>query len=46
MPDEQGDAPVASWKRMEVMQPVLSESAQAEVAEAGGTIDAEEYARR
>jgi len=25
---------------------VLSESAQAEVAEAGGTIDAEEYARR
>ena len=46
VPDANGDAPVAAWKRMDVMQPVLSESAQAEVAEAGGTIDAEEYARR
>lgn len=46
VPDEQGDAPIASWKRIDMMQPVLSEEVQAEVEATGGTIDAAEYARR
>ena len=46
VPDEQGDAPLASWKRIDLMQPVLSEAVQAEVEATGGTIDGAEYARR
>ena len=46
VPDEHGRAPVAGWKKIDMLQPALSERARALVEADGGTITAEEYARR
>ena len=46
VPDADGNAPMASWKRIDAMQPALSDEVRAEVEAAGGTIDHAEYARR
>ena len=43
VPNDDGNAPVAPWKRIEGMAPLLSEEDQAAVA-AAGTITAERYA--
>lgn len=44
VPDEQGKAPVAAWKRIDALQPALPTRDQARVA-AVGTITGEEYGR-
>jgi len=44
VPDTEGRAPVAPWKRIDFVQDSLPEADRAEVAAAGGTISRERYA--
>lgn len=44
VPDGKGEQPVASWKRIEGMQAVLSPQDQQRAEEAGGLISPQEYA--
>ncbi|WP_040492425.1 pyridoxamine 5'-phosphate oxidase family protein [Ilumatobacter nonamiensis] len=46
VPDADGAQPYPAWKRMDLIQPVLSDRDQGRAAAAGGEIDVEEYARR
>ena len=46
VPDEHGAQPYPAWKRIDLIQPFLSEGDQGRAADAGGEIDVEEYARR
>ena len=46
VPAEDGSQPVPSWKRIDALQPVLADRDRGAVEAAGGTIDADEYARR
>lgn len=43
VPDERGEQPVASWKRIDGMQDVIGDDERARVEDAGGTITASEY---
>lgn len=43
VPDERGEQPVASWKRIDGMQDVIGDDDRARVDEAGGTITEREY---
>jgi predicted pyridoxine 5'-phosphate oxidase superfamily flavin-nucleotide-binding protein len=45
VPDDAGDAPLASWKRMDLMQPFLPAKDQGRAEAEGGVIDVEEYGR-
>lgn len=45
VPDAQGHAPVASWKKIDMMQPMLSDRDRAKVEAEGGPITGEEYGR-
>ena len=45
VPDAEGNQPVATWKRIDGLQGVLPPKDVGEVAAAGGTISAEDYAR-
>lgn len=46
VPDADGNAPVASWKRIDLLQPLLPDEVRSEVEAAGGTITADDYAQR
>lgn len=46
VPDARGEQPVASWKRIDGMQDVISDADRAKVADAGGTITEREYGTR
>ena len=46
VPDAAGDAPFATWKRIDLLQDVLPEQDQGRAEEAGGTITADDYAER
>lgn len=43
VPDDEGHAPLAPWKRMDVMQDVIPDQDRHRVAAEGGTIDSDEY---
>jgi uncharacterized protein len=43
LPDEQGNVPLAEWKRIDLLQDVLPDRDRGRAAAEGGTIDAEEY---
>ncbi len=43
VPDENGEQPYPSWKRIDMILPFLPEDDQSKVAEAGGEISAEQY---
>jgi uncharacterized protein len=43
VPDEHGEAPLASWKRMDLMQPFLPARDQGRADAEGGTIGVEDY---
>jgi predicted pyridoxine 5'-phosphate oxidase superfamily flavin-nucleotide-binding protein len=43
VPDESGDQPLASWKRIDGVQDVLSPAVQSQVLDAGGVITDQEY---
>ncbi|MEM9518706.1 MAG: pyridoxamine 5'-phosphate oxidase family protein [Actinomycetota bacterium] len=43
VPDENGDAPTASWKQVDALQPFLRPADQQRVADEGVTITVEEY---
>ncbi len=46
VPDEDGQQPYASWKRIDLMQPFLPASDEGKAAEAGGEITIEDYLER
>jgi predicted pyridoxine 5'-phosphate oxidase superfamily flavin-nucleotide-binding protein len=46
LPDENGDAPLPAWKRIDLLQGVLPERFQGRADAEGGTISVEEYAER
>ena len=46
VPDESGEQPVPSWKRIDLIQAFLSADDQAAVEAVGGTITGDEYAER
>ncbi len=46
VPDENGDAPTATWKQVDALQPFLRPDDQARVAEEGVSITVEEYVDR
>jgi predicted pyridoxine 5'-phosphate oxidase superfamily flavin-nucleotide-binding protein len=46
VPDEAGDAPLADWQRIDLLQDVLPERHQGRAADEGGTIGIDEYADR
>src|SRR4051812_38310606 len=43
VPDENGDAPMPGWKKIDALQPVLPERFQGRAGQEGGTISVEEY---
>lgn len=43
VPDEQGNQPVASWKRIDDLQDVMTDADRARVEDAGGVITEREY---
>jgi hypothetical protein len=45
VPDADGNQPVATWKRIDVMQDALTPEDQARAAEGDGLITQEEYGR-
>jgi len=46
VPDENGDQPLPSWKRIDGMQDVLSDDVQAQVVDAGGIITEQDYGEK
>jgi len=46
VPDASGDAPLATWKRIDLLQDVLPERFQGRADDEGGTLTIEEYQRR
>lgn len=46
IPDEAGEQPTASWKKIDMIQPFLSSADQRRVTEEGETITGEDYAAR
>ena len=46
VPDERGEQPTASWKKIDMIQPFLAPADQQRVANEGETITGEEYAER
>ena len=46
VPDERGDAPLADWQRLDLLQDVLPERHQGRAVAEGGTLDLDEYAER
>ena len=46
VPDEDGDAPLADWQRIDLLQDVLPERHRGRAADEGGTIGVDEYADR
>lgn len=44
VPDADGEQPHPTWKRIDMIQPLLSESDQARTVASGGTVTADEYA--
>jgi len=46
VPNEAGEQPLATWKRIDGIQDVLDESVQAQVADEGGVITDVEYAKK
>lgn len=46
VPDMDGAQPYPAWKRIDLIQPFLSEADQGRADAAGGEIDVDEYARR
>lgn len=46
VPDDDGDQPFPSWKRIDLIQPVLPERDQGIAESTGGTITGDEYGRR
>lgn len=46
VPDEDGRAPLATWKRIDLLQDVLPERFQGRAEQEGGTLSIDEYQRR
>jgi uncharacterized protein len=46
LPDEQGNVPLAEWKRIDLLQDVLPDRFRGRAEAEGGTIGAEEYQRK
>jgi len=46
IPDEHGEAPTATWKQIDALQPFLRPDDQARVAAEGVSISADDYAKR
>jgi uncharacterized protein len=46
LPDEEGNVPLAEWKRIDLLQDVLPERDRGRAAAGPGTIDAEEYGNK
>jgi len=46
VPDENGDAPMPAWKKIDLLQPVLPERFQGRAEAEGGTISIDDYAER